>query len=68
MSAEELGDAVKAGTYPPTLSFVAAYHPALKWNGQPALVKVYVDRTSKGRLCFTSIVYEEKGVLLVVIM
>ena len=67
-SAEQLGEAVEAGTYPPTLSFVSAYNPALKWIGKPALVKVYVDRTSKGRLCFSSRVYEEKGVWLVVIM
>ena len=49
--------------YPPTLSFTVVYDTALKTNGRgrPSMVKLFCDGTTKGRLQFNSIVFEEKG-------
>ena len=64
LSGNNVAAAVKASTYPPTLSFVAVYDRDLKWNGsgRQDLVKIHIDGTTEGALCFSSVVYEEKGV------
>jgi len=54
------------GMYPPTLSFTVVYDTALKysWHGRPSMVKLFCEGTTGGRLQFNSILYEEKGEIL----
>ena len=54
---------MKTGMYPPSLSFTVVYDTALKYNGRgrPIMVPLFIEGTTKGRLQFNSVVYEEKG-------